>query len=254
MTTTITAQFNTIPAEVQNVSSFTPNGSYNLGDTISIQVVFDKPVTVSGTSPTLLLETGATDRTALYTGGSGTTTLMFNYIVNAGDSSADLDYVSSSALTGTITNGGVAADTALPAVGGPGSLGFNKDLIIDTAAPTVQSVTSPTPDGTYGPNSTITIHVNFGESVSVSGGSPTLSLNSGGTAIYASGSGTSTLVFNYTTAAGHTAADLNYASTNSLVLSGAAIRDAAGNAAILILPATGSASSLGGSRNFVITP
>ena len=56
---------------------------------------------------------------------------------------------------------------------------------------------------------------------------------------YASGSGTSTLTFNYTVAAGQNTADLDYASTAALALNGGSIQDAAGNAAVLTLPATG---------------
>ena len=48
------------------VTSLTLNGSYNAGDTISVQVVFSEAVTVTGT-PTLTLETGATDAVVNYT-------------------------------------------------------------------------------------------------------------------------------------------------------------------------------------------
>ena len=56
---------------------------------------------------------------------------------------------------------------------------------------------------------------------------------------YTSGSGTATLTFNYTVAAGQNTADLDYASTAALALNGGSIQDAAGNAAVLTLPATG---------------
>ena len=56
---------------------------------------------------------------------------------------------------------------------------------------------------------------------------------------YASGSGTATLAFSYVVAAGQNAADLDYASTTALALNGGSIQDAAGNAAVLTLPATG---------------
>ncbi|WP_141655444.1 hypothetical protein, partial [Roseivirga seohaensis] len=64
-------------------------------------------VTVSG-FPQIELETGTTDRTANYFSGSGGSTLTFNYIVQAGDVSADLDYVATNSLTlnsGTIKDG-----------------------------------------------------------------------------------------------------------------------------------------------------
>src|SRR5207248_8675301 len=83
-------------------------------------------------------------------------------------------------------------------------------------------------------------------------GSPTLALNSGGTAIYSSGSGTSTLTFADTTAGGENTADLDYSATNSLALSGGTIKDAATNNATLTLPAVGGASSIRGQKAIVV--
>src|SRR5690606_11465250 len=111
---------------VTSVTSSTPNGTYKVGDVITLQVTFDEAVTVTGT-PQLTLETGATDRAANYASGSGNSVLTFQYTVKAGDTTADLDYVASSALA---LNGGTIKDAAgnnatltLPWPGGPGSLG-----------------------------------------------------------------------------------------------------------------------------------
>ena len=60
-------------------------------------------------------------------------------------------------------------------------------------------------------------------------GTPQLTLNDGAVANYASGSGTTTLTFNYTVAAGQNTADLDYASTTALALNGGTIEQAAGN-------------------------
>jgi large repetitive protein len=132
---------------ISSVSSNTANGTYKAGDVIRLTVSFDQSVTVdaSGGTPTITLETGAIDRTAVYTGGSGTSTLFFDYTVQAGDNSADLDYVSSGALAlngGTIkaSSGGSNATLTLPAPGGIGSLGANKAIVIDTTPPTAPSV------------------------------------------------------------------------------------------------------------------
>ena len=64
---------------ISGVSSSTANGSYKVGDSITINVAFSESVTVVTTSgtPTLELETGSTDRTTTYTSGSGTNTLAF---------------------------------------------------------------------------------------------------------------------------------------------------------------------------------
>ena len=68
--------------------------------------------------------------------------------------------------------------------------------------------------------------------MTVAGGTPTLTLNDGGTATYTGGSGTNALTFSYTVAAGQNAASLAAATVN---LNGATIKDGAGNAASLTL-------------------
>ncbi|WP_293299218.1 autotransporter-associated beta strand repeat-containing protein, partial [Pedobacter sp. UBA4863] len=121
---------------VSSVTSSTANGTYKAGDVISIQVNFSENVTVTGT-PQLTLETGTTDRVVNYASGSGTSTLTFTYIVQAGDTSSDLDYTSTSALalnSGTIKDGaGNNATLTLPSPGAANSLGANKNIVISTA-------------------------------------------------------------------------------------------------------------------------
>ena len=121
------------------LTTTTANGSYAVGSTITILVPFLEVVTVNTSSgtPTLLLETGATDRTATYSSGSGTNTLAFSYTVQTGDTSADLDYTSTIALD---PNGGTIQDAAgndailsLSTPGEAGSLGANAALVIDTS-------------------------------------------------------------------------------------------------------------------------
>jgi hypothetical protein len=76
----------------------------------------------------------------------------------------------------------------------------------DVTAPTVSGVTSTTADGAYKIGDVIAITVTFSESVTVTG-TPQLTLETGDTDAvvdYASGSGSVTLTFSYTIAAGHT--------------------------------------------------
>ncbi|MBS1187140.1 MAG: hypothetical protein H6R04_1158, partial [Burkholderiaceae bacterium] len=125
-----------IPApKVTNVTSTNANDIYLPGDTIAITVKFDQVVNVTGT-PQLTLETGATDHVASFVSGSGTDTLTFNYTVQSGDVSSDLDYTGTTALAlngGTIKNGSAtSADLTLSAPGAAGSLGANKGIVIDT--------------------------------------------------------------------------------------------------------------------------
>ena len=66
--------------------------------------------------------------------------------------------------------------------------------------------------------------------MTVSGGTPTLTLNDGGTATYSGGSGTSALTFSYTVGAGQNTSDLAVTAVNA---NAATITDGAGNAANL---------------------
>ncbi|NBR07493.1 MAG: hypothetical protein EBT92_17255, partial [Planctomycetes bacterium] len=148
-------------ADVINVTSPTANGHYKAGDVITVTVQFDEPVFVntSGGIPDLVLETGTIDRNAVYTSGSGTSTLTFTYTVQPGDTTPDLDYVSSISLGlngGTIQNNtAINATLALPNPGTTGSLGANKEIVIDTTPPSVGpiDITNGTDSGT---NDTIT--------------------------------------------------------------------------------------------------
>ncbi|MDC3011004.1 Ig-like domain-containing protein, partial [Synechococcus sp. AH-736-G21] len=248
---------------VQSISSSTADGTYKADDVITINVDFSEAVTVNttGGTPQLTLETGSTDQVVNYSSGSGTSTLSFTYTVQDGDSSADLNYETTSSLA---LNGGTIKDAAgnnatltLPALDSGDSLAGNNAIVIDTTAPTVQSVSSSTADGTYKADDVITINVDFSEAVTVNttGGTPQLTLETGSTdqvVNYSSGSGTSTLSFTYTVQDGDSSADLNYETTSSLALNGGTIKDAAGNNATLTLPALDSGDSLAGNNAIVI--
>ncbi|AFM14722.1 Ig-like domain-containing protein [Turneriella parva] len=121
-------------------------------------------------------------------------------------------------------------------------------ITYDSVAPgQPTNVTSTLADGTYGIGQVVDIRVTFPEVVLVTG-TPQLTLATGTPATtavnYASGSGTNTLIFNYTVVSGNMNADLNYDATSSLALNGGSIADAAGNAAVLTLPGLAAAGSL----------
>ncbi|MFC1767888.1 hypothetical protein ACFLZ2_05010 [Candidatus Margulisiibacteriota bacterium] len=253
------AASDTTPPSVINIYSNNAAGSYKEGQTIAVRVAFDEPVTVntSGGTPTLDLNSGGS-AVATYNSGSGTDTLIFNYTVGAGDTSSDLGYDATNSLKlngGTIKDAATNdADLTLFNPGNPGSLRWNESLIIDTTAPPVTNVTSAKTNGTYTVGELIPITVTFNEAVNVNtgGGTPTLALDSGGTATYASGTGTNDLIFNYTVGASQNSSDLDYVATGSLVLNGGTIQDAATNNAVLTLPAPGGAGSLAGNKSIVI--
>jgi hypothetical protein len=156
-------------ANVIGTGTTATDGSYKIGDTLYITVSFDQVVNVdtSGGTPALLLETGSVDRSASYVSGSGSTTLTFAYTVQAGDSSADLDYASSTALTlngGTIRNvGGADATLSLPAAGGASSLAGQHAIVIDGIRPTASINLS---DTALKAGETSTVTITFSEAVS----------------------------------------------------------------------------------------
>src|SRR6476661_6261343 len=242
---------NTTP-KVTAVTATTADGSYGVGSTIVIAVTFDAAVNVTGT-PQLQLETGTTDQFATYISGSGGTALTFNYVVQAGDTSADLEYLATNALT---LNGGTIKETAgsafdafftLPTLASANSLGGSKAIVIDGVAPTITSVTSTTANGSYNTTNNINVTVNFSEAVTLAGGNMTVALDTGGTVTIAPFTGTSA-VGSYTPAAGQNSTDLN--STGITLAVGATLRDAAGNnATTLTIPA---GQSLANSKAIVV--
>jgi len=105
----------------------------------------------------------------------------------------------------------------------------------DTTAPTLSSIAASGPgissgNGDLDAGDVITLTMTLSEAVTVAGGTPTLTLNDGGTATYTGGSGSSTLSFTHTVQAGQNVADL---AVSSLGLNGSTIKDAAGNSALL---------------------
>ena len=242
---------------VSLVSSTAIDGTYKTGDVIAVTVLFNENVVVTGT-PQITLETGTTDQVVNYTGGTGTNTLTFDYTVQAGDVSPDLDYTATTSLAlsgGTIKDiAGNDATLTLAAPGAANSLGSNKNIVIDGVAPVVSTVSSTAIDGTYKTGDVIAITVLFNENVVVTG-TPQITLETGTTdqvVNYTGGTGTNTLTFDYTVQAGDVSADLDYTATTSLALSGGTIKDIAGNDATLTLAAPGAANSLGSNKNIVI--
>lgn len=193
------------------VSISAPDGQYKEGENIEITVTWNQPVLVSG-NPQLSLSNGAM---ANYSSGTGSESLVFNYIISSGDNDTGDLLVSN--YVGTISNSD----------GNPAENINNKDLgnvIIDTTAPGLESVTAT--DGTYTVDQSIQINVTWSENVFTNESSPPqLNLSNGAIANYASGSGSQSLVFNYNISSGDDSSDLkvsNYTGT---------IADSAGNLA-----------------------
>ena len=194
------------------------------GAVVTLTVNSSKPVTVTGGVPTLALNDGGTatyDPTA-----SNGSTLAFKYTVAAGENTADLAVVGASLNGATVAGAnGVPLDLAGAAVNPAGI------LQVDTTAPTVTGVMSMPGTGTLQSGEMIGVGVWTSEGVTVSGGTPTLSLSDGGTATYDPTTSTPTmLMFTGTAPTGGDAAGLTVTAVH---LNGSTISDPAGNPADL---------------------
>ena len=213
-----------IRPEIILISFTSPDGTYSIGEVINVQATFDDIVSVTGT-PVLELETGISDAFAIYSSGSGQSTLNFTYVVGPGESTLDLDVnnINSFLLDNSfvLDENGNDANVLVPEPGTEGSLSSTRAIVVDGIRPTVITVTSPTPDGSYGIGDTIVIETLFSEPVFVDG-VPEIQLASGenmGFATYISGTGTDVLSFEYTISEGDTSSDLVYNDTTFSCLS-----------------------------------
>ncbi|TJY65521.1 PKD domain-containing protein [Sphingobacterium alkalisoli] len=143
---------------------------------------------------------------------------------------------------------------------GSGGAHTDTDVIsitVSSITPVVTGVTSSAVNGIYKVGDEVSILVNFDQAVMVntSGGYPRLRLETGSTdreADYVSGSGTNILNFSYMVQEGDNSTDLDYTTTNALVLNGATIENISGDAALITLPPTGSPNSLSGQKDIQI--
>ncbi len=217
-------------------SSPTTGTTYGAGENIEVTAAFNENVTVTGT-PQLEIAVGSNNRQADYNRGSGTASLVFRYTVAAGDEDTDGISVAANKLTlnsGTIKdsddNDAALTHTALAAQSG------HK---VDGVAPAVSGALSvsstPTTGTTYGAGEHVEVTVAFNENVTVTG-TPQLEIAVGSNnrqADYNRGSGTASLVFRYTVAAGDEDTDGISVAANKLTLNSGTIKDASGNAATL---------------------
>ncbi|UNB51969.1 Ig-like domain-containing protein [Mycolicibacterium sp. YH-1] len=140
-TPVVTSAAASVPVVVGVTAAPSSTGQpYKVGDTVYIDVEFDREVIVDGTVY-LTLETGITDRVASAVSVAPSRTIRFSYVVQAGDKTVDLDYTSTAALAlsgssirDATTN--ADADLTLPAPGTSGSLGANSNVAVNGVSPT----------------------------------------------------------------------------------------------------------------------
>ncbi|MBK6267126.1 fibronectin type III domain-containing protein [Marivirga sp. S37H4] len=159
----------TDPATITNVTATTANGFYNASETINITVTFDEPVTVTGI-PVLALNSGGS---ATYLSGSTTSTLTFEYTVQAGHNAADLNYTATTSLTisgaSIKDNAEINATLTLPATGAANSLGGNKNITIDTVDPILSGAPFSPETESLNVSQTFAFTISLNEAVSGAG-------------------------------------------------------------------------------------
>ena len=134
--------------------------------------------------------------------------------------------------TNTLAVGGHSLSaTATDNAGNVGAASAASATIAAFTGPIVTQVTTSAQTGETVTGNSITFTLKTSSVVSVTG-TPTLTLNNGGTAVYSGGSGTNTLTFTYTVGANDSIVK-GVAITGANLPNGASITDSSGNAAIL---------------------
>lgn len=222
--------------------------SYTIGNTTSTanltsDATSSFALTVDNTAPTIT----SIPVTAVQVGKA------YNYTVAATDTgSGGVTYSVVNGPTGFTVNSTTGVVTFTPTAGQLGhqsillratDLAGNTadqsfDLNVVNGTPVVGVSTSAAANSGFGVGQVVPITVTFASAVNVTG-TPRLSLNNGGFADFVSGSGTTTLTFNYTVAAGQDVLPLDYSSISALSPNGGTIQDASSADAVLTLPGTG---------------
>jgi hypothetical protein len=180
-------------------------GFYRIGNTLNFRMTFDERVYVTATPRIQLTFTTGGSVFANYAGGSGTTGLNFSYTIS--DTVADIDgYVIASTIDldgGTLTDA-IGNDATLTFAGLVGAVEtYSASVSFDGRQPFVTNVLAPA-NGTYISAQNLDVTLVFNRAVNVTG-NPYINLTIGSTvrqAAYLSGTGSSTLVFRYTTVPG----------------------------------------------------
>ncbi len=188
------------------------------GDAVEATVKFTQPVAVdtTGGKPQLGLQIGANTRQAPYVSGTGTTDLVFRYVVVAADSDTDGLSTFGTALGlngGTITDTVSASPTNVVRALGDAALGAQSGHRVDGSAAMgvvgLALASRPASGDTYGLSEAIEARVTFNRSVTVTG-TPQLDLLFGTDTVqadYVSGGGGTALTFRHVVASGDVDAD-----------------------------------------------
>ncbi|WP_374489269.1 DUF4347 domain-containing protein [Zoogloea sp.] len=225
-------------------------------------VMTDAKISISGGSGTggafIVGDTVTATWNAANTGGDGNTDSLASVTADFsqfGGGSAIAATNSSGTWTATYTivagaiNGTTNRNVSFTATDNAGNTTTTADsgnVTVDNVTPVVSSVSVPS-NNTYGTSANLDFTVNFGDNITVTtgGGTPRIALTIGSTtryASYVSGSGTSALLFRYTTQTGDN--DSDGITVGALDTNGGTLKDANGNDATLTLNSVGSTSAV----------
>ncbi|MCO4753355.1 MAG: hypothetical protein KC478_02680 [Bacteriovoracaceae bacterium] len=229
-----------VDALIPTVGSITPpsNATYAIGDNLDFVFNFNEVIDVTGT-PRVALNIGGVTRYASYQSGTGTSALTFRYQVQNTDLDTDGIDLSSASIDlnggSLIDLGGNNADLDISSV-----IPNLTSVLVDGQRPAITSVTITA--NTYTDGQSISASVTFDDNVTVASATPSIAATFEAMAAspsftYQSGTGTPTLIFNYTVAAGDND-DNGIDLAASIALAGSTIQDINGNDATLALSST----------------
>ncbi|WP_193771168.1 DUF4347 domain-containing protein, partial [Candidatus Magnetaquicoccus inordinatus] len=210
------------------------NTAYGTGDTINVTVDFNKEVIVVGT-PVLALDVGGNVKNATYVSGSGGRSLVFAYVVQAGD--VDTYGVRVIANGITLASGVTIKDYADPTMN---ATLFHESVLSSTAKVDTLAPTAGTPvisDFTLPSGSNFTFKVTYADvgiglnsatfapgNVTVKGPSPST------TALTVTSAAKSGNVVTYTVTAPGGSWDASDAGSYTISINGGSVKDQVGNA------------------------
>lgn len=205
------------------------HGTYLAGQNLDFTVHLDEAVylnTVGGTPRIEVILDNGTTAYATYLSGTGSNALVFRLTVANGQLDTNgITLGSGLQLNGATLLDGIGNDANIALNG----VGDTSQVRIDAVVPVVLLVSVPA-DGSYKAGDVLTFTVNASEAVLTGALAPRLVLDVGGViryAIYVSGSGSDTLVFQYT--AQFSDGDSDGITVNAIDLRGEQLTDLAGN-------------------------
>ena len=134
----------TVSSIAISAASGVQNNGLNAGDVVSVTVAMDEATLVDTTNgtPRVALNVGGSTVYADYVSGSGSTALVFQYTIQAGQADADGISIAANALQ---ANGGTLRDAAGNAADlDHGAVADNATYLVDTTAPVISSGTTAT--------------------------------------------------------------------------------------------------------------